>query len=286
MNDATSLDSRANPPPVSPYLTVEDGHAAIDFYTRAFGAVERMRMVDDQDRVGHADIAIGPIGVMLADEHPEMGILAPTTLGGSPVLLYLHVDDVDAAHASAVAAGATSLRAPEDQFHGNRTATVEDPFGHHWMLATPIEALTAPEMGARAAGDGYTTTVPDAPVPRVEPIGELGYWTLNVPDVARGRAFYGALLGWAIDAPGPDSSGTHTYAHVHNTKVPMGLHDGPGGARETLYYRVDDLAATTARVLELGGEVLEVQEYASGGNARCRDDQGIEFQLWQPAPGY
>lgn len=142
------------------YLTVDGAAEAIDFYRRAFGAVERMRMVDDSGRVGHADLAIGPITVMLADEHPEMNVLGPRTLGGSPVLLYLQVDDVDAVHERAVAAGATTLRAPEDQFHGNRTATIEDPFGHHWMLAQPVETLTVDELAARAAEGGYTTTAP------------------------------------------------------------------------------------------------------------------------------
>lgn len=142
------------------YLTVDGGAAAIDFYRRAFGAVEHVRMVDESGRVGHADLGIGPINIMLADEHPEMGILGPRTLGGSPVLLYLRVDDVDAVHERAVAAGATSLRAPEDQFHGNRTATVEDPFGHRWMLAQPVETLSVDELAARAAEGGYTTSAP------------------------------------------------------------------------------------------------------------------------------
>jgi PhnB protein len=143
------------------YLTVDGAADAIDFYRRAFGAVERMRMVDDSGRVGHADLSFGSITVMLADEHPEMGVLGPRTLGGSPVLLYLQVDDVDAVHERAVAAGATSLRAPEDQFHGNRTATIVDPFGHSWMLAQPVETLTVDELAARAAEGGYTTTAPE-----------------------------------------------------------------------------------------------------------------------------
>lgn len=269
------------------YLCVDGAAAALDFYARAFGAVERVRMVDEQGRVGHAEISIGDVDVMLADEHPEMDVLSPTSLGGTAVSLYLHVDDVDRVYERAVAAGATSERAPEDQFHGNRNATIRDPFGHRWFLSHQIEVLTAEQMGERAADGGYTTTVgADRPQSAGEPIGELGYWTLNVPDVARGRAFYGALLGWAVDEPGPDSSGAHTYAHVDNTRVPMGLHDDPGAGPQTLYYRVDDLAVMTARVRELGGEVLEVHEYASGGNAICRDDQGVEFQLWQPAPGY
>jgi len=283
----TTTETTARVTGLGVYLCVDGAAAALDFYTRAFGAVERVRMVDEQGRVGHAEISIGDVDVMLADEHPEMGVVSPTSLGGTPVSLYLHVDDVDAIYARAVAAGATSERAPEDQFHGNRNATIRDPFGHRWFLSHRIEALTPEEMGERAAAGGYTTTVGRSSRPRTgEPIGELGYWTLTVPDVDRGRAFYGALFGWAVDEPGPDSSGAHTYAHVSNTQVPMGLHDDPGAAAQTLYHRVADLAAMTARVRELGGEVLDVRQYASGGNAVCRDDQGIEFQLWEPAPGY
>ncbi len=276
--DATA----AGQPVVSVYLCAHDAAAAIDFYRAAFGAVETLRMTADDGRVGHAEVTIGGNTVMLSDEHPELGILSPQTLGGTPVTLYLHVEDVDAVYARAIAAGATGERDPADQFHGNRNATLRDPSGHRWMLSQPVESLSAEELAGRAPE--YTV---ETPVERDEPglDGELGYFTLVAPDVERAATFYGALFGWRFDPPGPGAGG-HTYSHVGNTSLPFGFHSDLGDRSPHHYYRVEDLAAMVARVRDLGGEVLDVTDYASGGNARCRDDQGIEFDLWQPAPGY
>jgi PhnB protein len=136
------------------YLAVHDGAAAIDFYQRAFGAVEVFRVVGDDGRLGHAELTVGPVRLMLSDEYPEFGASSPATLGGSAVLLHLEVTDCDAVHARAVGAGATTLRPPEDQSHGNRTATIADPFGHRWMLSQPVEAVDLDEYAARESG-GY-----------------------------------------------------------------------------------------------------------------------------------
>jgi PhnB protein len=141
------------------YLCCDGAARAIDFYARAFGAVEVTRMEEEATgRIGHAELTIGGVTLMLADEYPEIGVVSPTTLGGTPVALYLQVDDVDAWYDRAIAAGATSLRAPEDQFHGNRTATISDPFGHRWMLSSPSESLSSDELASRAAEQGYDTS--------------------------------------------------------------------------------------------------------------------------------
>jgi len=271
-----------------PYLCVDGADRAIAFYRHAFGAVETLRIAEPDGRVGHAELTIGSVTIMLSDEYPDSDAISPTTLGGTPVALHLEVPDVDMVHERTVAAGATSLREPADQFHGNRNAVVRDPFGHRWMLSTPVEALTTEELAARAADDGFETTTGAAPSPGAPdaPIGELGYWTLSVPDVDRAAAFYGGVLGWAFEAAQPGDGDDHRYRHVSNTAVPMGVHDDPAAAPQTLYYRVDDLEAAAARVRELGGEVLDVTEHSSGGNAKCRDDQGVAFDLWKPAPGY
>ena len=158
--DATA----AGQPVVSVYLCAHDAAAAIDFYRVAFGAVETLRMTADDGRVGHAEVTIGGNTVMLSDEHPELGILSPQTLGGTPVTLYLHVEDVDAVYARAIAAGATGEREPADQFHGNRNATLRDPSGHRWMLSQPVETLSAEELAGRAPE--YTV---ETPVERDEP---------------------------------------------------------------------------------------------------------------------
>ncbi len=270
-------------PALSVYLCVRGAPAAIDFYREAFGAVETMRMTGDDGRVGHAEITLEGVTVMLSDEHPEIGVVSPETLGGTPVSLYLHVADVDATYARAVAAGATGERPPADQFHGNRNASLRDPFGHRWMITQPIEAVSVEEMARRAPD--YTVTAEAAPPAVPTPIGQLGYFTLSAPDVARAAAFYTALFGWHFDPPGPGSAG-RTYSHVDNTSVPFGIHDAMDDPSPHHYYRVEDLQAMIVRVRELGGEVLSVDEYASGGSARCRDDQGVEFDLWQAAPGY
>jgi PhnB protein len=135
---------------VTPYLIVKGGAEALDFYARAFGAVERLR-IDGGGKIGHAEITIGDSCVMLADEHPEIGALSPTTVGGTPITLHLYVEDVDALVARAVAAGATVIRPVADQFYGDRVGGVADPFGHRWFIATHKEDLSPEELQRRAA---------------------------------------------------------------------------------------------------------------------------------------
>lgn len=121
---------------VTPYLCVDRGAEAIDFYKRAFGATETMRLTDESGRVSHAELKIGAARIFLADEHPEIRVLSPHTLGGSPVLIHLTVPDVDALFAQAVAAGATVNRPVADQGHDHRNGKIVDPFGHDWMLSS------------------------------------------------------------------------------------------------------------------------------------------------------
>ena len=134
---------------VTPYLIVADAAAAIDFYRAVFGAEERFRLTDPQGRVSHAEIAIGASTIMLADEHPDFGALAPAAFGGSPVKLHVQVDDADAVVARAAEAGATVLRPVKDEFYGERTGMIADPFGHAWYVATPKEAVGVEEMQRR-----------------------------------------------------------------------------------------------------------------------------------------
>lgn len=133
----------------TPYLCVKGAAQAIEFYVRAFGAVETMRLAEPDGRVGHAEITIGGARIMLADEYPEEKVLSPATLGGTPVTIHLYVDDVDATVARAEKAGAKMLRGPADQFYGDRSAFLLDPFGHHWMFATHLEDVSQEEMQRR-----------------------------------------------------------------------------------------------------------------------------------------
>ena len=147
-------DVRAIPegyPQVTPYLIVDGADAAIGFYTKAFGAKERMRMDGPGGTVGHAELEVGDGLIMLADENPDMGARRPKSVGGTPVTISLYVDDVDAVFEAALAAGATELRAVENQFYGDRSGQLEDPFGHHWSVATHVEDVPPKEMERRAA---------------------------------------------------------------------------------------------------------------------------------------
>lgn len=136
---------------VTPYLIVSDGAAAIEFYRKAFAAKERMRLTRPDGRIGHAELEIGDSVIMLADEHPEHGALAPPTVGGSPVTLHLYVNDVDQIVAAAAAAGAKITRPVQDQFYGDRSGSVTDAFGHVWHIATHIEDVPPDEIDRRAA---------------------------------------------------------------------------------------------------------------------------------------
>jgi PhnB protein len=140
---------------ITPYLIVAGGAEALEFYGRAFGAIERERMQDPSGKIRHAEISIGDSRVMLADEHPEIGALGPGTIGGSPVSLHLYVEDVDAVVGQAVAAGAKLTRPVADQFYGDRVGGITDPFGHRWFIATHKEDLTSAEIHRRAAAQGH-----------------------------------------------------------------------------------------------------------------------------------
>jgi PhnB protein len=136
---------------ITPYLCIKGAASAIEFYKRALGATETMRMPHPDGRVAHAELKIGSAKIMLADEFPEMGVLSPTTIGGTPVTLHMYVQDVDALVTKATAEGLKVLRPVQDQFYGDRGGKFEDPYGHHWWIATHKEDVAPEEMAKRAA---------------------------------------------------------------------------------------------------------------------------------------
>ena len=138
----------------TPYLIVKDAARAIEFYKKAFGATELMRMPEPGGKIGHAEIKIGDSPIMLADEVPGMGFRSPESLGGSPISILLYVEDVDVVFSEALAAGAKVQRPVADQFYGDRTGGVTDPFGHVWYIATHKEDVSPEEMKKRAAAAG------------------------------------------------------------------------------------------------------------------------------------
>ncbi len=135
---------------VTPYLILGDAARAIDFYKQAFGAAEVMRMPGPGGKVGHAEITIGGAHLMLADEFPDMNCKGPKAYGGSPISIMIYVPDVDATVARAAAAGAKITKPVQDQFYGDRSGTIEDPFGHTWHVATHTEDLSEAELRRRA----------------------------------------------------------------------------------------------------------------------------------------
>ena len=138
-------------PRVTPYLHVDGASKAIDFYRTVFGAKERMRMAGPDGRIGHAELEIGNSMIMVADEHPDMGVRGPKSVGGTPVTVLVYVEDVDRAFERALTAGAKELRPVQNQFYGDRSGQFEDPFGHQWNVATHVEDVSPDEMAKRAA---------------------------------------------------------------------------------------------------------------------------------------
>ena len=139
-----------NYPQFTAYLIVDGASDAIDFYKEVFGARERMRIPAPENKVGHAELEIGRALLMLADEFEERAIRGPRHFGGSPVILNLYLEDVDAAFKTALAAGAKEISPPEDQYYGDRSAQFEDPFGHRWSISTHVEDVSPEEMARRA----------------------------------------------------------------------------------------------------------------------------------------
>jgi uncharacterized glyoxalase superfamily protein PhnB len=132
-----------------PYLRVKDANRAITFYTEVFGARERFRLAEPNGRIGHAELMFGPLCIMLSEEYPEHGIVGPETAGGVGTTIHLHVADADSMIERAVAAGATLVRPPKDEFYGERGGTVRDPFGHIWLIGHQIEQVAPDEMQRR-----------------------------------------------------------------------------------------------------------------------------------------
>jgi PhnB protein len=139
----------------TPYLIVDDAARAIEFYKKAFGATELLRMPKPGGKIGHAEIKIGDSPIMLADESPEIGARGPRSFNGSPVSILLYVEDVDTTFSKAVDAGAKVQRPVTNQFYGDRMGGIEDPFGHVWHIATHVEDVPPEEMKKRAAAAGY-----------------------------------------------------------------------------------------------------------------------------------
>lgn len=246
---AEKPDTLARLRTVAPYLTVTDALAAVDFYIDAFGAQlrsEPIRMPDG--RIGHAEVAIGDSVLMLAEEYPEIDLLAPVTRGGSSLSLRLEVADPDRVVQRAVAGGATLERPVTDSPYG-RGGVVIDPSGHRWMVSRE-------------------------PAPALRP-GDVGYASLWRPDTAKTAEFYRAVLGWAV-------VGTEERSRrVTGLRMHLGMW---GGERPGTYlcFMVPDVDEASVLVRAAGGTAQEATDEAYGRVAMCTDDQGLQFAVFTP----
>ncbi len=269
---------------LTPYLIVDDGPRALEWYQSVLDAtLDGDPIIMDDGRLGHAELRIGDATLMVADEFPEMSLLSPNARGGSSVSLMVYVPDVDATFARAVEAGATVDRDVGDQEHGSRNGTVVDPFGHRWMISTWIGTVEPSRTVDPGSAEGGDDTAP-ASTQAADLWNEVGYYVLNIGDLDRGMTFFGGLFDWQFGEAGTSPDGERSV-HVESGKVPFGLVEGDRPFVSP-YFRVADLDAAVTRVRELGGDVLRVEQYESGGNATCVDDQGTQFELWQPREGY
>lgn len=235
-------------PGAVPYLTVRAAREAIDWYTQTFDAgLLSEPIVMPDGRIGHAELSLGAGVVYLAEEFPEMGLLAPQP-GATSVSMMLPVADTDVVLTRARRAGGRVERWTYEG-HGRRNATLIDPFGHRWMLAGPL-----------------ATTV------RAGDIGYLSWWT---PDAARARAFYGPVLGWEFELGEAEDL-------VTNLSRPVGLHGGHGTSTLFCCFAVDDLEGALSAVRTAGGDCGRIIARAEGSTVRCTDDQGAAFALYEP----
>jgi predicted enzyme related to lactoylglutathione lyase len=239
-----------------PYLAVAVGFGrrALDWYVEVLGAsLAGEPIMMDDGRVGHAELQISGGKLYLAEEFPEIGVVAPSP-AGTPVSLSLQVPDVAETMRRAVSRGGRMPRAMYDDY-GSRNVTIVDPFGHRWLLHTPLDLL-----------------------PETDRQGDVGYAWLTVPDPDRAAAFYAAVLGWEY-APGHAEGGRQ----VVGQSLSMGIGRGEPGWH--LSYAVDDVAAAAERVRAAGGTSTEPEERPYGTAADCVDDQGTAFALHRAGSG-
>lgn len=280
------------------YLTVSDGAQAIEFYKKAFGAVETepMRFVDPSGRIAHAEVTVGDSGVMISGETAEYNRYAPRHFGGSPVKMHLYVENVDALAAQAIAAGAKVIRPVQDQFYGDRSGQLEDPFGHFWILSSRIEDVSAEEIERRsvafmsqqaapgnepaAAGaaipglrEGFTTVTPYITVQRGEELVDFVKTVFGATETFR--------------SAGGSAGGLHVEARIGNSMVMIGSAPNVDERPAALHVYVDDVDAAYRKALGIGATSLSEptdHEYGERG-ASVKDASGNYWYLARSLSG-
>jgi PhnB protein len=280
---------------VTPYLSVRDAAAAIEFYKKAFGATEVTRLIQPDGRVGHAEINIDGARIMLADEFPEIGFRSPESLGGTSVNIHLDVPDVDAVARRAVAAGAKVVRPVADQFYGDRSGQLSDPFGYAWTISTHKETLTTEEMQRRMDEMSRQESGASAPAP-AEFIRE-GFHSITpyliIPGAAQWIDFvkqaFGAEEHFRAKRPGAEDMIMHAEVKIGDSMIELADANPEYPAMpSTLLLRVDDPDAVYNRALEAGATVMQPitdQPYGSRGGT-VLDVAGNRLHISKPTgPG-
>lgn len=282
---------------VIPYLTVSDGLKAIEFYKSAFGAreIESMRFADPEGRLAHGEVVVGDSLLMLAGESEEWNKRGPGKLGGTPVKIHLYVPDVDAVAASAIAAGAKVIRPVQDQFYGDRSGQIEDPFGHVWYISTHVEDVTPEEIERRAAAfsAGQTTPEQRSEQPAVAGSAIPGMregFTAVTPYITLQRAVelvdflkyaFGATEAYRRTGP---TGGLHAGVMIGNSMVMIGSMPGLSPRDErpgAFHYYVENTDAVFQRALEAGAVAIQPpvdHEYGERG-ASLKDPFGNSWYI-------
>jgi len=285
----------------TPFLAYKDANAAIEFYKKAFGATERMRLTEPSGKIGHAEIAIGDSVIRLSDEYPEYGVISAQTLGASTVRMNLHVPDVDALAKQALAAGAKMVRPVADQFYGYRSGAFSDPFGYTWILSTHIEDVSVEEMQRRFDDMNKPSA---GPASRVRAVPE-GYRTVTPYLVAANAPALLDFVQQVFDAKVNHRStgsagGMHADLSLGDSRMMIGG-GGPGHSWKgdsklgAFHVYVHDCDATYQRALAAGGTSLDEPRDQSYGerSATVKDTEGNFWYIatyqgndykWEGAP--
>jgi PhnB protein len=274
------------------FLIFKGAARAIDFYKEAFGATEVMRLNMPGDRIGYAEIRIGGASIMLADESPDLGAISAETLGGSPVSIHLSVPDVDAVAERFVAAGGRVFRAVQDQFYGERSGQLIDPFGYKWLVATPKEEVTAEEMQKRF--NKLTSTA--------APTAEEEKWKLPIPYLRKGfhtltpyllttgaaklieffKAGFGAEESFRVPRSGTSDDIMHAQLRVGDSMLELSDATPEFPARKVMHSLfVDDVDASYRRALQAGGVSLSepAEQFYGDREAGIADPSGNYWYL-------
>jgi PhnB protein len=267
-----------------PYLSVRNAAAAIDFYKNAFGAEVIFRLDEPDGRIGHAQIRIGDAEIMLADEYPEYGMVGPQTIGGSGVTIHLSVENADAFVNRAAAAGATIVKPVQDEFYGERSGRIQDPFGHKWSVSQTIEELSEEEVQRR-----YNEMLKESPHPpkKVNPIRE-GFHTVTPYLIVNNAEAMIDFVKAAFNAvelfrsPG-SAGGIHAEVEIGNSRVMIG-----GSAKipiemthSTLYLYVENVDELYSQAVKAGGiGIQEPTDQPYGDrNAHIKDPFGNSWYI-------